>query len=139
MIEIKLAGVERVREFCRESGIPFQNDIQLYQAKQGSAPCGTIAFSSCGNESVIIALDAPDVLMADGLLRSALGYLLMQGCLAVKCLCAVDERILKRLHFSLSGENWVVALSESIFSCGCGLSVSTEPETPEGTAAELIE
>ena len=88
-----------------------------YQLLEGGRQTGCLLYNLTPEEGEILALDAPDRLAAEGLLRAAMGSLLDAGISRVRFGEMLDHSLLEGLGFVQKGESLCPDIEKILFSC----------------------
>lgn len=126
MIEIKLDDTRSVIDKCKKYSIDYSAGIKNYSAYESGKIIGfcifTINHEKPKESAEILRIqifEGIPLSIADGLLRSALYYMLEHGVKTAKCAKIIDESFLTLLHFIKAGDTYSVEIKKEIFDCGC--------------------
>lgn len=123
MIEIKLADEALCSKICRENDIAVSAGVKIYVAHDGGETPAFCIFEAEGSKGRILKiqiLKSGYAFLTDGLLRSALNFMLLHGVKKSECLCETDPRLLKQLGFEKEDGKWSAAVTEDMFKHCCG-------------------
>lgn len=122
MVEIKLLEAAEIMELCARIGLPKQENLFVYSAKERGQILGSCGFTIDGENGTLVFTHMEEDGLApieDGLLRSALSMMYEHGVHTTECSDRIPEKMLRPLGFNEQDGVYTLYLPKSFLTQGC--------------------
>lgn len=120
LIDIKLQKEKNAKDACISWNIPFLENVLVYEARENGNPLGICSFTISEESGVLSAVKMIREGMAsiaDGLIRSALGFMWRKGIAVAESSDSIDHSLLTAIGFKIENGIWRLKLCEEVFLC----------------------